>query len=235
MKYISIKILVLISAFTFIQCAPHQWATGELLGKERPVLKGQDFSLRPEAARAFLEMKNAAAKEGINIYSVSSYRDFKRQKGIWERKWSRYATKGLRGVAIATEIIKYSTIPGTSRHHWGTDLDVIDANMVVPGDKLLAQHFSTQGAYSKLHKWMTNNANSYGFYLVYTNEPSRKGFQYEPWHFSYKPLAKKMYAAYLEVAWKQEIKDVMGINQLPNTFFEKYQKEQIEGINPILK
>ena len=27
-----------------------------------------------------------------------------------------------------SEIIRFSTVPGTSRHHWGTDIDIIDGN-----------------------------------------------------------------------------------------------------------
>jgi LAS superfamily LD-carboxypeptidase LdcB len=221
--------------FLFVQCVKNNWTKEELVGKKRPELKGEGCNLRPEVAEAFSKMRLAAKDSGITIYSVSSYRDFNRQKGIWERKWARYESKGLKGINIANEIIKYSTIPGTSRHHWGTDLDVIDTNIKLSGDKLLAKHFMKEGAYDKLHTWLTKNASDYGFYLVYTNDVSRKGFNYEPWHLSYKPIAQEMFRAYKNIDWKKELLGVKGIASLPDNFFLKYQKEQIEDINPVLK
>ena len=43
--------------------------------------------------------------------------------------------------AAIDKIIEYSTLPGTSRHHWGTDIDIIDAEPPEEGDVLLPKNF----------------------------------------------------------------------------------------------
>ena len=162
----------------------------ELIGKGQPKLFGDAYKLRKDAYESFLKMKNSALKDGIDLLVVSSYRDFYHQIRIWDRKYKLFTQQGLTNIAIA-KIIEYSTIPGNSRHHWGTDLDIIDGNPKQPKNVLLTRHFDENGHYYKLKQWMDKNANSFGFYLVYTNNPQRKGFKYEPWHYSYKPLSKK--------------------------------------------
>lgn len=210
------------------------YSMDELMGITRPQLEGVDYNLRPEAAKAFEKMKKAAALEGISLYSLSSYRSYDHQNRIWNRKWTNYYSNGLRGLAIATKIIRYSTIPGTSRHHWGTDLDVIDASLQVNGDKLLPQHYQQGGVYEKLGAWLKKHAEEYGFYLVYTSDASRKGFKYEPWHLSYKKLAQPMLKVYLSNEWKSKIKEVKGGEFMTDDFLEKYGKENIQDINPDL-
>ena len=83
---------------------------------------------------------------------------------------------------------------------------------------------------------MNQNANSYGFYKVYTNHPQRSGFAYEPWHWSYAPLSIPMLQQYLTMNWKQHIvsPDLTGADALTSDFLERYRKEWILGINPDL-
>ena len=72
-------------------------------------------------------MKQAAAEDGIQIKIVSSSRSFERQLAIWNAKYIQNEENGLDPIENIRKIIEYSTIPGTSRHHWGTELDLIDA------------------------------------------------------------------------------------------------------------
>ena len=65
--------------------------------------------------------------------------------------------------AIA-KIIEYSTLPGTSRHHWGTEIDIIDAGPPAEGDVLVSQKFHDQGPYDALRAWMETYAHDYGFF-----------------------------------------------------------------------
>ena len=44
------------------------------------------YKLTPETAAAFLEMRRAALSDGINLSIASSFRDFARQKMIFENK-----------------------------------------------------------------------------------------------------------------------------------------------------
>lgn len=208
----------------------------ELIGKGSPDLYGEHFKLRKAAYEAFIQLSTDASKNDIRIQVVSSYRSFKHQNSIWERKYLRYANRGLTPVERLEKIIEYSTIPGTSRHHWGTDLDLIDANVSQPKNVLHPNHFDKDGCFSKFKSWMDEHANNYGFYLVYTNEPGRKGFKYEPWHYSYKPLSK----TYLKDYQKLNVKDIimseelLGCTHFSEDFITNYTNENILDINPEL-
>ncbi|OMP31723.1 M15 family metallopeptidase [Mangrovimonas sp. DI 80] len=208
-----------------------------LIGKGAPALFGNGYKLLLEAHEAFLEMKAEALKEGINIKVVSSYRDFEHQKRIWNRKYNLFTSQGMPETKAINAITDYSTIPGTSRHHWGTDLDIIDANAVQPkGDVLLEEHFEGQGAFHKLKQWMDANANRFGFFLVYTNNPSRKGFKYEPWHYSYKPLSKQYLESYKNLDLFEILKNehLAGNDFLTAELLSTYKREHLLDINPEL-
>ncbi|MBW8048912.1 MAG: M15 family metallopeptidase [Cytophagales bacterium] len=209
----------------------------ELLGKIRPELYGDNYNLRAKASEAFTSMRSTALKDDIKIYSVSSYRSFEHQKGIWNRKYQKYIGRGMSPEKAINKIIEYSTIPGTSRHHWGTDLDIIDKSKPVPSDPLSAEHFKPGGLYEMLGEWLKKNAGKYGFYEVYTNDSTRKGFKYEPWHYSFKELSKPILEAFLEIDLKKYLIDekIMGSEYFTDAFLGKYSDENILGINEELK
>ncbi len=210
----------------------------ELIGKGNPSLVGEGTPLRKEVYEAFIKMKTAALQENIHIKIESGYRSFQRQKYIWESKYANYTQRGLAPEKAIQKIIEYSTIPGTSRHHWGTDMDIIDANASYKGDDTLNPENFVEGApFYKLKKWLDHHADSFGFILVYTNEPGRKGFNYEPWHYSYAPLSIPMLRAYQEQIHLKKIlreEAVLGSEHFSDAFIEKYMKEHILGINPVL-
>jgi hypothetical protein len=77
------------------------------------------------------------------------------------------------------EILKYSSLPGASRHHWATEVDFNSTNVAdwLPGKGLAA-----------LGTWLDGNASKAGLIRAYT--PGRKGgYNDEPWHFSYAPIS----------------------------------------------
>ncbi len=169
----------------------------ELMGKEDIELYGKGINLRAEAHDAFVEMKKAAYSDGIDLKIVSSYRNFERQEAIFERKFIRYTEdEGMEPLPAIDKIIEYSTIPGTSRHHWGTDIDIVDGYRKVEGDVLVPSKFEAGGPYEDFKKWMDENAKVFDYHLVYTDEPKRKGFKYEPWHYSFAPISVPMLTAF---------------------------------------
>ena len=172
------------------------YTTAELMGKVEIALFGEGINLRQEAYESFLEMKKAAYADGFDIKIVSSYRDFYQQERIWERKYINYTEEGMSPLEAIDKIIEYSTIPGTSRHHWGTDIDIIDGYPEASGDVLLTEKFEAGGPYEGLKLWLDENSTKYGFYLVYTDNPRRRGFKYEPWHYSYAPISIPMLTEY---------------------------------------
>lgn len=213
-----------------------QLPSNELIGKGNPELFGVNYRLKKEAHTAFIKMKSEALKEGINIQVISSYRSFNHQNRIWTRKYNSYTQQGLTPEKAINKIIEYSTIPGTSRHHWGTDLDIIDSNPKQPANVLNEEHFHGNGPYCKLKEWMDSYANSFGFYLVYTDNANRKGFKYEPWHYSYKPLSKNYLEDYQKLnlikILKQE--NLKGSHFFTEEFIKNYINDNILDINPKL-
>lgn len=214
-----------------------EYSTEELMGKADITLFGVGINLRKEAYESFLEMKSAAEEDGINITIASSFRDFYRQKSIWERKYRQFTqTDNMEPIDAIDKIIEYSTIPGTSRHHWGTDIDIIDGNKKVDGDVLDPEKFEIGGPYDELKLWMDINSKDYGFYLVYTDNTRRRGFKYEPWHYSYAPISIPMLTEYrkLNVLKLLQKEDILGAEHFTTGFVRSYVQDNILDINPEL-
>lgn len=219
---------------TFSISQETEFSVLELMGKEEINLIGKDINLRKEAHDAFLEMKKAAYNDGIDLKIVSSYRSFERQEQIWEGKYLKYTEEdGMKPLPAIDKIIEYSTIPGTSRHHWGTDIDIVDGYRKVEGDVLVPEKFGEGGPYADFKNWMDKNSKTYGFYLVYTDEPKRKGFKYEPWHYSYAPISIPMLKQFrgkniLQLLRKEEF---LGCEHFTTGFVRSYIQNNILDIN----
>lgn len=210
------------------------YSVSELMGKADIELFGEGINLREEAFLAFKKMKKAAYSDGFDIKMVSSYRDFYRQEGIWERKYLRYTEdQGMAPLDAIDKIIEYSTIPGTSRHHWGTDIDIIDGHPKVNGDVLVPEKFETGGPFERFKDWLDDNSEKFGFYLVYTNELKRRGFKYEPWHYSYAPLSIPMLTAYRKINIVKQLQneDFLGCEHFTTGFLKTYIQDNILDIN----
>lgn len=146
--------------------------------------------LRKETYEAFLKMHAAAKKEGISLKILSATRNFNRQKKIWEDKWTGLQTvedgtnaaKNIKDpVKRAQKILLFSSMPGSSRHHWGTDLDL----------NYLSDDYFKHGQGKKIYAWLQANAATYGFCQPYSDKSSgRTGYQEEKWHWTYTPLSE---------------------------------------------
>lgn len=168
----------------------------ELIGKSIPKNSDNPYKLRGEVYIAFRKMQQAALKDSIQIKIVSSYRSYDHQQRIWNRKFKRFKSHGMSDSLAVEKILEYSTIPGTSRHHWGTDIDIVMQTKMKVNNLLLTSNFQKNGPFYLLKKWMDINSEKYGFKLIYTDDPNRKGFSYEPWHYTYYPTGHKMLNAY---------------------------------------
>jgi len=242
-KMLTVKTFFLV-CFSFFTATcndvPQQikYSENQLIGKEHPQLYGAGFKLQKQAYDAFVKMQKAALKDGIKIKVVSSFRSYEHQNRIWQRKYMRYTKQGLSPQQAIAKIIEYSTIPGTSRHHWATDIDIVDAAVKAPTEDVLQARLFDEGqVYNKLKKWLDKNANTYGFYLVYTKDRNRKGFKYEPWHYSYAPLSKPMLVAYLKLDLVSILRKnkLIGSAYFTNEFIIRYKKEHVLGIANYLK
>lgn len=225
-----------LSPFSLLAKNQNTYSSNQLTGKGDLALTGAVQQLQPKVWEAYEEMRSAAKLEGINIQVVSGYRSYDRQKTIYESKYRKFTSEGMTPEEALTEILKYSTLPGTSRHHWGTDMDLIDANQPQPASVLEEEHYHDGGVYSKMKAWLNEHAESFGFYEVYTKNEDRKGFQYEPWHFSYKAISIPMLEAFmcLDMEAILEADELSGKEILTGEFLNTYYLENILDINPEL-
>lgn len=208
-----------------------------LTGKGDLKLVGHTNKLQPEVFKQFKKMQKSALKSGIKIQIVSGYRSYQRQLKIWNKKYDKYVSEGFSPEETIHKIIEYTTIPGTSRHHWGTEIDIIDANVKMPSKLLVETNYSKNGVYSKLNNWMKKNAKKFGFHLVYTNNLDRKGFRYEPWHYSYKKLSKPMLRQFIKLSLMKTVSNnnLNGYTFFTPNFVNNYVDKNVNGINFLLK
>tara|TARA_B100000524_G_scaffold111513_1_gene54114 strand:- start:249 stop:932 length:684 start_codon:yes stop_codon:yes gene_type:complete len=209
-----------------------------LIGIDDSRIVSDTIHLEKETYSAFIKMKDAAEKDGIIIKLVSGFRDFYRQQMIWNNKYKKFTNEfSLDGPTAIKEIIRFSTIPGTSRHHWGTEIDIIDKNFENEKDLLISKKYEEGGIFNSLKKWMDKNSKRFGFYIVYDDDSNRPGFEYEPWHYTYKPISDLYQREFLKLNLKSIISKtkVEGKEFINDEFIKKYIDENIMGISSYLK
>lgn len=148
----------------------------------------------------FLALRDAAAADGIALFVASAYRNIERQLLIWnekaEGKRPVYDVNGqpidlalLEPLERIEAILKWTALPGASRHHWGSDIDVYDGGIKLEqgADVLLPERFSEGGEYASLAAWLAAHLHEYGFYRPYMG--ALAGVQAEPWHISHRAVS----------------------------------------------
>lgn len=158
--------------------------------------------LQAEAASAFLAMQRAAGRDGFNLQPASSFRDFERQRSIWNGKFNGTRplldnnsqpidALSLDEGARCRAILRWSALPGASRHHWGCDLDVYDPDRLPETASLQLEPWEYQpgGYFAGLNEWLTQHMAHFGFYRPFAQDNA--GVAIEPWHLSYAPLAQE--------------------------------------------
>lgn len=154
----------------------------------------------------------AAKTDGIHLALSSSFRSYDLQEKIWNEK-----VQGVRPVLdsdsvpvdITTKtpeellflIMRWSAIPGGSRHHWGTDIDVYDL-AAKPEDykvQLIPAEYEKGGYFYNAALWLEENMDQFGFFRPYNED--RGGIAPEPWHLSYRPLSEKFLQSFSKEAF----------------------------------
>ena len=138
-----------------------------------------------------------AYRDGEKLALLSGYRSYQRQVDIWEMKNSgERAILDDNNIALQNfisdedkfnKIARWSALPGLSRHHWGTDLDIFSAAAIQSGCEvqLIGEEFDQNGPCENLNRWMQQNLEKFAFYLPYQKDMG--GVAPEPWHISYQP------------------------------------------------
>lgn len=198
----------------------------------------QNHRLHRDIVNDFLALQQRAKEAGIDLTIASSFRDFHRQSAIWNAKF-----QGLRPVYTLEQqtvdlaslsdtekchaIMLYSALPGASRHHFGTDLDIYDTRPIDDDYELqlTPDEYSPTGPFAKLTAWLDDNLEKYGFYRPY--QEYKGGVAPEPWHISHIGVSAKM-MQYLSVATLQqsieqsELSGKQAILAELNTLYERY-------------
>jgi zinc D-Ala-D-Ala carboxypeptidase len=172
--------------------------------------------IHKDVLEPFIAMYNAAAKEGITLGIVSAVRSFDTQKWLWNQRY--YSSSNPE--AVAQNVLNYLSMPGTSRHHWGTDIDLMNTKLYF--------YESEQGA--KSYNWLVNHAAEFGFYQVYSAGRT-KGYNEEKWHWSYMPVAKEFQKQYRE---KVTYDDINNFNGCETAVKLKVIEDYVFGIDSLL-
>ncbi|MEQ3513697.1 M15 family metallopeptidase [Pseudoalteromonas sp. BZB3] len=193
--------------------------------------------LHQEIVDDFRALELAAKNAGFDLEIASAYRSFERQSLIWNNKFSGKRPilnannepvdiANLSEIEIIQAIMLYSAMPGASRHHFGTDLDVFAPNLLKLGQTLQLEPWEYQfdGPFYTLNTWLDENLSKFGFYRPY--EEFRGGVAEEPWHISHIACSKGLFEYQNIENIKQALKasNVLGHNILIENMPSLYER-----------
>lgn len=177
---------------------------------------GTTFKLHRDAMGPFARFSAAAAKAGFELKIASSFRNFATQLRIWNEKaegkrplldknGNPLKFETLDSDAIVSAILRWSALPGASRHHWGTDFDIFPGNLAAPDYRvqLSPQEVAAGGVFEEFGDWLDDTLPLHGFYRPY--EEDRGGVSPEWWHLSYAPTAEIYQRAFTLDVLKQTV------------------------------
>lgn len=168
--------------------------------------KGSSKLADPDAAKALEALSKRAQKAGFELGVCSAYRSYNDQLCIVQGKFD-----GSRAVLDADEkpldisklsvaekvaaVLRFSALPGFSRHHFGTDFDIYASDRLPCGQKLqlTCREYAYGSYFFEFGEFLKENLAELGFIRPF----SGLGFvAAEPWHISYFPKAERMVASF---------------------------------------
>jgi LAS superfamily LD-carboxypeptidase LdcB len=183
-------------------------------------LDGTKYLIHKQMLSDFLRLQRDAHLDGFDLQIISAFRDYDRQLKIWNSKASGERQllddqerplnfSKLSPTELMFAILRWSALPGCSRHHWGTDIDVYNGRTQTPEQvQLIPSETIGLGPSARLHEWLDEKMSSdsaYGFYRPYATD--RGGVSPERWHLSYYSLSRRYLEAYTFSIFKKNIED----------------------------
>lgn len=178
-------------------------------------------TVHQEVVAPFTSLRNEARRAGFEPEIVSAFRSFDHQLSIWNRKAAGELAvlddeanpldvRALADEDLVFAILRWSALPGASRHHWGTELDVIDAAARPEGYevRLVPEEVAPGGIFGPLHDWLDERIRtgaSFGFFRPYDRD--RGGVAPERWHLSCGPVAAPLASALTVDALRHALED----------------------------
>lgn len=175
-----------------------------LVGLDSDLHKGTQFHVHKQVVEPLRLLRNAAVDAGFELALCSGFRSFERQLNIWngkvagvrpvmDSKGNPINVNALNPWELVQAILRWSALPGASRHHWGTDFDIYDFRAMPEGYRvqLTPEEVQGKGLFAPMHNWLDGYLSSgqAQFYRPY--EIDKGGIAPERWHISYRPLAEK--------------------------------------------
>jgi zinc D-Ala-D-Ala carboxypeptidase len=141
----------------------------------------EGFPLQEKAIKPWLDMKTAAAKEGIALGLVSTFRAVDEQRLIFMQ---RLNATGITLDEVASgqadssvnEVLITTSIPGTSRHHTGYTIDIKCGNQDF-------NFFANTICFKWLSKNNYENAKKFGWLPSYPEGVADQGPEPEAWEY----------------------------------------------------
>ncbi len=205
----------------------------QLLGIQRPPGMIEDpesgHEALPAVIHAFWKFKQQAKADGWNLILVSGYRSYRDQRIVWNRSDDDYLQHGATDQKKRVEaIMSLVSVPGLSRHHWGTELDISESTL---RGQLVNVEPDTPERVLKFYAWMEENAPKYGFCKVYLGKNG--AVHNEPWHWSFLPYSRGYQKQFMAI---QDFKRIFDINVEDVDYlmrnFKRILKVEKRSINP---
>jgi LAS superfamily LD-carboxypeptidase LdcB len=204
----------------------------QLLGLQRPPDLIRDTDSDQYAQRTVMEnfwkLKEKAAQDGWHLILVSGYRSFNHQRHIWNHFDALYQkTDNLDEKGRARAVMSLVSVPGLSRHHWGTELDISEVSL---RGQLVNIHPDTPNRVVQFYDWMERNAPLFGFCKVYLGK--KGAVRDEPWHWSFIPFSRVYQEQFMAIKDFHRIMNdkVSNVGYLMKNF-KKILKQEIRSIN----
>ncbi|MGH7739626.1 MAG: D-alanyl-D-alanine carboxypeptidase family protein [bacterium] len=204
---------------------PPTMTKAQLLGFRDP----PDMATDPESGKraqaaviaAYEKLRVKALENGWHLILVSGYRSYWHQVRLWNERYHKVSPDDkMTTDQRVRAIMDYVDLPGLSRHHWGTELDISEESL---RGQLLHRSPDLPQRVKDFYAWMADNAPLFGFCRTYKGTG---GFiQDEPWHWSYQPYSR-VYTAQFESIHDFRIieqKSVLGSDYVLKHFPEIYQ------------
>ena len=124
----------------------------------------------------------------LRLNIVSHARGFQQQSGIARRALARQALFRVANTdqeitQAILSVMQTISLPGFSRHHWGTEVDVVSATR---------SDWVGSGRFVPLIPFLRNEARRFGFFHPYSGQRPNSTlphYQNEPWHLSHWVIA----------------------------------------------
>lgn len=166
-------------------------------------------------------MFSEAEKNGFRFTLVSGYRSIAYQKNLFDQSVQRHRDAGYSLEQAQNMTLSYSQMPGSSEHHTGLAVDIIDTaflndrqDLYDDVDQLISQ------------QWLINHAVDYGFILRYPKtKVNWTGINYEPWHFRFVGQENAIYMTKNGLSLEEYIED-LTTNSKSHLWFRTQYNDQ---------